>query len=588
MNLIILIFIVVSQLIFQVLYFEEYYLNQKEKKLESTLKDFKELLNVEYDNEKIMDFIQDVKNKENIALSFRSKDLSSKIGIEFYMGDKHITLKDKNDKKRYKVILGEQFPKANIKKNDFIQVYGKTLDYGYISAEKISINGVELKPYYNIILNNSFGTDTDKVSSGNAEPAEITEPAGEIPILQDEIYIEGKVETLTNEDNTYGLFSSIEDDLILEKKEEITSNNKYTTQLNKLSSIGEVLFVSELFDEGFVTATTTISAVNEVIGTMNSYYFIVFLVAFLLVIIISLIYSKFMTKPLVEMSNVAKKISEGDFQYKYNVKSEDEIGVLGESLNLISSNLEKSLNELQDTNEKLKYEMCVKENQEEKRKEFIANISHELKTPITIIQGNINGIKSGMYNVDMYDDILDETNKMNELVKEMLEISKLESPTFKLKEEIFDLGSIFLKENDKLRSMIKEKSIEINYNDFDEAIVVGDEKRINQVVTNLLTNAIKYTPDGGKVNVSIELIEDKNQYVFSIENFGVTLSKGELDKIWDAFYRTEKSRNKKFGGTGLGLSIVKRILEVHNSDFGVASTENSVIFYFSIIRCRDY
>lgn len=193
-----------------------------------------------------------------------------------------------------------------------------------------------------------------------------------------------------------------------------------------------------------------------------------------------------------------------------------------------------------------------------------------------------------MYNGDMYDDILDETNKMNDLVKEMLEVSKLESTTFKLKKEIFDLGSIFLKEKDKLKSMIKEKSLEINYNDFDEVIVFGDEKRINQVVTNLLTNAIKYTPEGEKINVSIDLIEEKNEYVFSIENFGVSLSKDELDKIWDAFYRKEKSRNKKFGGTGLGLSIVKRILQVHHSDFGVEGRENSVRFYFSIQRCRTY
>ena len=345
---------------------------------------------------------------------------------------------------------------------------------------------------------------------------------------------------------------------------------------------------TERFSNGYLIAITPLSEVNDVIGTMNSYYFIVFAVAFLLVIVISLIYSKFMTRPLVEMSNVAKRISQCDFNDKYNVKSEDEIGLLGESLNLISNNLEKTLSELQDTNDRLKKEINIKEVQEDKRKELIANISHELKTPITIIQGSINGIKSGIYGAEMYEDILEETNRMNDLVKEMLDISKLESPSFDINKEPFDLGAVFLKEKDKLRDMIKEKSLEINYNDFDDAIVFGDEKRITQVVTNLLTNAIKYTPDSGKINVLIEPIKEKGQYEFSIENFGVSLSKEELENVWDAFYRKEKSRNKKFGGTGLGLSIVKRILELHNSDFGVESTENSVKFYFSIQECTDY
>ena len=119
-------------------------------------------------------------------------------------------------------------------------------------------------------------------------------------------------------------------------------------------------------------------------------------------------------------------------------------------------------------------------------------------------------------------------------------------------------------------------------------IVFGDEKRINQVVTNLLTNAIKYTPDGEKIDINIELNQDEDRYVFSIENFGISLTTEEIEKIWDPFYRKEKSRNKKFGGTGLGLSIVKRILEIHNSKFGVESTSNSVRFYFTIQKCMAY
>lgn len=577
MNLFILICIIVSQLVFQVIYFEEYYLNQKKKKLEKSLEEFKYFLEDEYSKDKIMDFIQDIKKKENVALSFRNLDFSGRIGLEAYMGNRHILIKDNSNNKSYKIILGEQFPKIDIKKGDAIQAIGSIDEYGYLFPQRIFINGTELQPYYNIIPSDIWRIESSAIVS----PA-LVAPNGE------NIYIEGRAYSIVQEDNTYTLLGNSDLYLSTENKRNIILNNKYVVKTSNINSVDEVLVYSERFREGYIIAITSLSEVNDVIGTMNSYYIIVFVVAFLLVIVISLIYSKFMTKPLVEMSTIARKISECDFKYKYSVKSEDEIGVLGNSLNLISNNLKKILSELQETNEKLKKEMDVKKIQEEKRKELIANISHELKTPITIIQGSINGVKSGMYTEDMYEDILEETNKMNELVKEMLEISKLESPTFILSKEAFDLGSIFLKEKDKLKSIIKEKNLEIGFNDFDEAIAFGDEKRINQVVTNLLTNSIKYTPYGGKIEVSITLNEDENKYVFSIENFGISLSKEEIEKIWDPFYRKEKSRNKKFGGTGLGLSIVKTILEIHNSEFGVESTSDSVRFYFTIQRCMTY
>lgn len=577
MNLLILICIIVSQLVFQVLYFEEYYINQKKNKLEKNLEEFKYFLEDEYSKEKVMDFIQDIKKKENVALSFRNSDFSGGIGLEAYMGSRHIVMNDSRANISYKIILGEQFPKVNIKKGDIVQAFGSVDQYGYLFPQRIFINGVELQSYYNIIPSEIW----------QSESSAITSPALVIPSGEN-IYVEGKADSIVQEDNTYTLLGNSDLYLSTQDKGNILLNDKYVAKTGNINSVDEILVSSERFGSGYIIAITPLSEVNDVIGTMNSYYLIVFIVAFLLVIVISLIYSKFMTKPLAEMSNIAKKISECDFQYKYNVKSEDEIGVLGNSLNLISNNLEKSLSALQETNEKLKKEMNIKKVQEEKRKELIANISHELKTPITIIQGSINGVKSGMYTEDMYEDILEETNKMNELVKEMLEISKLESPTFVLNKEAFDLGSIFLKEKDKLKSIIQEKSLNICFNDFDEAIAFGDEKRINQVVTNLLTNAIKYTPDGEKIDINIELNQDEDRYVFSIENFGISLTTEEIEKIWDPFYRKEKSRNKKFGGTGLGLSIVKRILEIHNSEFGVESTSNSVRFYFAIQKCMAY
>ena len=577
MNLIILICIVGSQLFFQAVYFEKYYIDRKADRLEESLMEFKNFLSEGRTSKEIMNFIHETKKYNNVALAYRGADLSGGYALETYMGQSQIVIKDSKTNKEYKVILGEQFPKVRIKKGDTVQVYGTTNEYGYLFAQAIMINGNTIAPYYNIVP----GEGSDAQQSSIVLPSYIM-PLGE------EVYVDGRIEEIIPEDKSYYILSNADLYLNSEVRNTIFSNYKYVTKANTINSLDEILVASEKVLNGYIIAIVPLTEVNDVLGTMNSYYLIIFVVAFLVVIFVSLIYSRYMSKPLVEMSNIAKKISECDFQYKYNVKSEDEIGVLGNSLNLISNNLEKSLSELQETNEKLKKEMNIKKVQEEKRKELIANISHELKTPITIIQGSINGVKSGMYTEDMYEDILEETNKMNELVKEMLEISKLESPTFVLNKEAFDLGSIFLKEKDKLKSIIQEKSLNICFNDFDEAIAFGDEKRINQVVTNLLTNAIKYTPDGEKIDVSIKLNQDEDKYVFSIENFGISLTTEEIEKIWDPFYRKEKSRNKKFGGTGLGLSIVKRILEIHNSKFGVESTSNSVRFYFTIQKCMAY
>ncbi|WP_125153278.1 sensor histidine kinase [Clostridium rectalis] len=319
---------------------------------------------------------------------------------------------------------------------------------------------------------------------------------------------------------------------------------------------------------------------------MNSYYIFMFMIVSGLVVIISFKYSKFISKPLIAMSKKAKDISNCNFQGEYKVTSEDEIGLLGESLNLISKNLERSLKELKDANIKLKEDMNNQRKQEEKRKELIANISHELKTPITIIQGNINGLKNGIYTEEIYNDIQEETIRLNELVMEILKMSRLESLSFRLKQEHFDLCGAFYSVNDKLRNLVKEKSLEVIIEDVEEAIVFGDEQKIKEVISNLYTNSIKYTSHGNKIKINI--LEEKEKYIFQIENFGVTLKKEELNNIWDPFYRGEKSRNRKFGGTGLGLSTVKKILEYHHNEFKVESKYNSVNFYFTLNKYKEY
>ena len=573
MNLFVLVFILISQLIFQAIYFESYYLNKKEDLLQKSISEFQTYLGEGKSQEEAVKYIKTIKDKDNVALSYWSSDLSTRVGLDSYMGNRQLIVKGDDDKS-YKIVIRNQSVKMKVTKGDY--AIGKEDAYGFYIPDRLFVNGVEVSTTYDYIQ-----------QAGVLLPAIETIPSQKIPV-EDNNLVSGYVEEVIKEDNSYEVLSYADLYLSSEEKIKILSNEVYNERVNSSNSMDDLMFTSQMVNGGYIIAVTALAEVNEVIGTMNSFYFMIFIFVFILIISISFIYSKAMTKPLVEMSKIAQKISQCDFQYKYKVTREDEIGILGSSLNSISDNLEKSLNDLQCSNEKLKEEMKIQRYQEEKRKELIANISHELKTPITIIQGTINGIKDGIYTEEMYEDIIEETEKLNDLVKEMLEVSKLESPSFKLNKEPFDLYSLILKSQDKLRSMIEDKKLKVVVDYEDEAIVFGDEKRISQVVINLFTNAIKYTPQGGTIEVTINCLDETDEYLFKIRNFGVTLTEEEKDKVWDSFYRAEKSRNKRFGGTGLGLSIAKRILELHGSEYGVRCDANSVEFYFTINKYMGY
>lgn len=583
MNLLILVFIVIVQLLFQSVFFEKYYKFKKEKQVKSEVTEFKDYLNKEFSKgsenyKNVMEYIQNVNKKTGINLVFRSKNLYDGIFVESYMNNSYIPIVDKNSGEKYKVILGDFFSHIKVGKNDNIKVYGAVDRYGYIIPYKLYINDVEVQSYYAIQENSGTIPFAITQASTVREGAFFTET-----FIDGTSIGEAKKEGDLLQINYLDIYSSTE------TLNNILSNESYTTILKNNNNNGEAIVSSLSANGGFIIGISPLTEVNDVISTMDSYYFIVFGIALVFVGVISLVYSKVITRPLIEMSRVAKEISKSNFNIKYPVKTKDEIGVLGASLNSISKNLKKSLKDLKISNNRLQKEMNLQKLQEEKRKELIANISHELKTPITIVQGSIEGLKKGIYTEEIYNDILEETTRMNDLVIEMLEISKLEGPSFKLDKEAFDLYSLTLKEMDKLKTLVNEKelniSLEVNVEEEDDEVVVnGDEKRVGEVLRNLITNAIKYTQEKENIKISIEDYEDK--YKFTIENFGVTLNENELENIWEPFYRKEKSRNKKFGGTGLGLYIVKRILELHESEYGAKSNDNSVIFYFTLEKAE--
>ena len=351
------------------------------------------------------------------------------------------------------------------------------------------------------------------------------------------------------------------------------NDTRYIISAVPNNSKGEVMF-----------AVSSLQPVNEASSVIKEFYLYFFIGAIFLIIILSLVYSNMVTEPLIKLNEAASKMANLDFTQRCDIKRQDEIGNLANTLDFLSENLSESLNSLKEANIKLEEDIEKERQIEKMRKEFVAAVSHELKTPISLIGGYAEGLKDDIFeeNEKEYymDVIIDESKKMGNLVADMLDLSQLESGSFKLVKEEFFIDELITATMKKFAAVVNDKNIKLDINVLDKVKVYADWTRMEQVITNFITNAIRYTDENGTIIVSMEDIEDK--VLVSVENTGKGIPKEEVDKIWNNFYKIDKSRTRKLGGTGIGLAIVKNILELHHGEYGVKNTEAGVKFYFAI------
>ncbi|MBO9128310.1 HAMP domain-containing sensor histidine kinase [Bacillus sp. 165] len=352
------------------------------------------------------------------------------------------------------------------------------------------------------------------------------------------------------------------------------------------------MFVQPIIKDGEITefafAMTSLQPVNEAILVLKDYYVYAFFIVFGVIILLSFYYSKMIAKPLIKINEVTKKIAAFDFSQKLPVVANDEIGSLSNSINTLSTNLKDQINQLQIANQQLIQDVERERQLERTRKEFISGVSHELKTPLSVIHSFAEGIKDGVStNIDYYTDvILEEADKMNSLIIEMLELAKLESGTYKLSKETFCIDELIRQVMAKLAFSIEEKQLTVLIQTDEKMLVHANKNRIEQVIVNLLSNAIRYTPKQESITVSVH--DYGSQIMVSIYNKGTAIPEESLDKIWERFYRTDSSRSRVTGGTGLGLSIVKNILDLHNVKYGVQNRNDGVQFYFYLHKAKKH
>jgi signal transduction histidine kinase len=294
-----------------------------------------------------------------------------------------------------------------------------------------------------------------------------------------------------------------------------------------------------------------------------------------------------MVAPIHELSALSEKMSQLNFDVKFEPDAHDvkEIKILGSSMNMLSERLKAAIGELKSANNQLQKDIEEKTRIDEMRKEFVANVSHALKTPIALIQGYAEGLQEGMAedkeSRDYYCEVIvDEAGKMNKMVKQLLTLSALESGNERTVMERFDLVELIEGVISASQILLEQQEITVKFESKEPVYVWADEFKIEEVVTNYLSNAIHHA--SGEKIIVIRIQQEDSQTRVSMFNTGTPIPEEELPNLWNKFYKVDKARTREYGGSGIGLSIVKAIIEGHGQKCGVENWDNGVEFWFTV------
>ncbi|GAB6098612.1 HAMP domain-containing sensor histidine kinase [Halanaerocella petrolearia] len=300
------------------------------------------------------------------------------------------------------------------------------------------------------------------------------------------------------------------------------------------------------------------------------------LIAIILAFIISYTLSKRFSRPLKRMKEIAVSMAHGNFSERVEINTDDEIGQLASSFNYLADKLEDTIASLQE--------------KEQLQRRFVADVSHELRTPLTSIQGFVKALRDGVYESkedqqEYYLIIFNEVKRLIRLVNDLLDLSRIELGQIKMEQKPLDLESIISGVVKNFEPNLKEKELNIDLELDQPPLVMADQDRIEQVLVNLIGNAVSFTPSGGEIRIYSQ--EDEDQVQVFIEDNGPGIPEAESDEIWNRFHKVDKARTTTSGGTGLGLSIVKEIIDKHNGQIWVESKEGvGSTFVFTLSRVK--
>ena len=378
----------------------------------------------------------------------------------------------------------------------------------------------------------------------------------------------------------------------IKKKDILYKSDNYTIILHNTQK-------NSSFIEGFgycsdnqtiVIMSTPVAGLKESVNISNKFLIYVAVIGFFITVIITFLITKMITSPILQLAEISNKMGKLDFTARYEGKRSDEIQTLGQNMNYMSDRLKKAISKLQEANEVLKEDIKRKEAIDEMRKDFIANVSHELKTPIALIQGYAEGLNEGLcedeesrkYYTEV---IMDESEKMNKMVKQLLTLSSLESGNSILHKENFNMTSLTEGVLSSISILIGEKNVKVNFDTSRDIFLYADEFKIEEVVTNYISNAIHHVNDNGTIKIDVS--EDESNVYFSVYNTGNQIPEKDLANVWEKFFKVDKAHSRSYGGSGIGLSIVKAIVEAHGGAVKVVNKSDGVEFGFKIPRMKE-
>jgi len=392
------------------------------------------------------------------------------------------------------------------------------------------------------------------------------------------------------------------------------NNSLVTSEINKLSNsiidiqsfneedgdwymstdgpIDSIVYIYRLPSWNYIVTVIPISDTNDIINIVSAYNSYVYLTAIVVIFLWSFRLTRTISRPIQNIELVTKEIASLNFNVEAKEFSNRENASLSNSINLISRNLKNTLESLNKKNEELTNLYNDQSKQVSLKKQLVSSISHELKTPLMIMQITIQGILDGVIPEETQEkellNVVDEINKSSIMIQDLLQIYRLDDVDSKLELSEFNLSNIVKYFIDDFENVINSFSFELDLNIKEDIVVEADMKLIKRVISNFFTNAIKYSPEGQKIY--IEVSEDDNRAYFELINYGAKIAKTDLENIWIPFFRTNKSEPQKLEtkGSGIGLYLVSEILKAHECTFGIENVKKGVKAYFYINKKVEY